>query len=243
MAKFISSLITEASGSVAGTTYSRNKNGSYIRNKSVPVNRNTLAQQAARTIFSLVSSSWKGLNANDRASWENQIMNYPYVDSLGQTKYYTASQLYKSINNSLVQIGLPQIFVCGAPITMQSVTDVEVEVSRAVSASIAINSIAFGGGAITNVPTGFALTIYATDVKNSGFTSPKNSDFRFIARVDAGTDVTALALETPYTSVFGNSWTAPASEGNNIFFGFKMVSIVTGQRNNSYFMVQAPIQA
>jgi hypothetical protein len=243
MAKFISSLITEASGSVAGTTYSRNKNGSYIRNKSVPVNRNTLAQQAARALFSGVSSGWKALTAMQRSSWENQIMAYPYVDSLGQTKYYTASQLYKSLNGSLVQVGLNPITTIGAPVPMINLTSVEVETSAQTSASITINSIGFTDGTNTDVPAGFLLAIYATDIKSQGFTSPKNSDFRYIAQAAAGVDVTALALEAFYTTVFGNSWQANSSVGLQIFFGFKLIAVATGQRNNSYFMNQSLIQA
>jgi hypothetical protein len=243
MAKFISSLITEASGSVAGTTYSRNKNGSYIRNKSVPVNRNTLAQQAARAIFGSVSSAWKSLTPNERATFENQIMAYPYVDSLGQTKYYTASQLFKSLNNSMQQLGLGQISSLPGPVTMLNVTEIEVFISQAVSASISINAMSINGAAQTVVPAGFVLAIYATDIKSDGFTSPKNSDFRYIAQAAETVDVTALAIETPYTAVFGNSWQNSNNLNGKIWFGVKLVAVATGQRNNAYFMNQANIDA
>jgi len=243
MAKFISSLITEASGSVAGTTYSRNKNGSYIRNKSVPVNRNTLAQQAARTVFGGVSSQWKSLTPNQKASFENQIMAYPYVDSLGQTKYYTASQLFKSLNNSVRQLGLDPITNLPSPVSMLSITDFEAVVSQAVSASISISSISFSDGQITDVPTGFQLAIYATDIKSDGFTSPKNSDFRLITSAAEGVDVTALAMESNYTAVFGNGWQNVVNLNGKIWFGAKLVAVTTGQRNNSYRMSQANIDA
>lgn len=241
MAKFISSIITEASGSVAGTTYSRNKNGSYIRNKSVPVNRNTLAQQAARAIFSGVSSGWKGLSPDQRASFENQIMNYPYVDSLGQTKYYTASQLYKSLNNSLMQLGLPGVNLLGAPIPMKSVINTEVITIQAGAGTMRINTMSFSDGTNDTVPEGFTLAVYATDVKGNGFTSPKNSDFRYIAVVPPEGDPTTAQLDLGYNAVFGTGWTAANNTNAKIWFGFKLVAEATGQRNNSYYMNQSNI--
>jgi hypothetical protein len=242
MAKFISSLITEASGSVAGTTYSRNKNGSYIRNKSVPVNRNTLAQQAARARFSEVSSSWKGLDANERATWENNIMQYPYVDSLGQTKYYTASQLYKSINNSLFQVGLTPISSLPSPISMPTIISGEVIVDQSAK-QIYINEISFGSFGNNTVPVGFSLLIYATTIRGAGFSAPKNSDYRFIDKIDASVDATSIQQAQFYDAVFGDSWANAENENNTIYFGFKMVAVSTGQRNNAYFSVPANIDA
>lgn len=240
MAKFISSLITEASGSVAGTTYSRNKNGSYIRNKSVPVNRNTLAQQAARARFSVVSSDWKTLSASEKESWEANIVNYPYVDSLGQTKYYTASQLFKSLNNSLFQLGMDKINFCVGPVSLPSILSPEVVVSQ--GAGIELSSITFSAGSGTEVPTGFNLAIYATTIKSTGFSSPKNSDYRFINLQLAGADVVNLDLSSAYTSVFGNSWQDVANQGNKIYFGLKLVSNITGQRNNAYTVAETFIE-
>ncbi len=242
MAKFISSLITEASGSVAGTTYSRNKNGSYIRNKSVPVNRNTLAQQSARSRFSEVSSSWKQLTANERSSWENGIMQYPYVDSLGQTKYYTASQLYKSINNSLLQVGLSPITYLQTPVTLPSIISGEI-IADVSSNSMLINEVSFGSFGNNTVPTGFQLLVYATTVKSSGFTSPKPSDYRFITSIDEAVDATTIQLAAFYEAVFGIAWKQVLNLNQTIYFGFKVIAINTGQRNNAYFSVPANIDA
>lgn len=234
MAKFISSLITEASGSVAGTTYSRNKNGSYIRNKSVPVNRNTQAQQAARALFSAVSSSWKTLTPSQRETWEANIMSYPYVDSLGQTKYYTASQLYKSINSSLAQVGLPTIANCQTPLSLQSVVGPEIIAQCGLTPNLTIDALAFSGTPGTEVPTGFNVLIYATAMKSAGFSSPKNSDYRFIGAFQEGFDLAGTNLGSAYSAVFGDDWKDASSEGNKIAFGFKMIIPSTGQRNNAY---------
>ena len=44
--------LTDASGSLSGVTYSHNRGGAYTRNRSIPVNPNTVQQQAVRNAFS-----------------------------------------------------------------------------------------------------------------------------------------------------------------------------------------------
>ena len=68
--KFKSALVTQASGSVGGMTFSRNRYGMYTRAKGLPVNPNSEFQQAVRQIFSGLSSAWNGvLTSGQRSGW------------------------------------------------------------------------------------------------------------------------------------------------------------------------------
>jgi hypothetical protein len=63
MAKVIlGSTIAAASGSIGGTVHSRNRYGTYIRNRAIPVNPNTIYQQEIRAILAARSQEWRGLN-------------------------------------------------------------------------------------------------------------------------------------------------------------------------------------
>lgn len=79
--------VAAASGSIAGTTFSRNKGGPYIRNRAVPTNPNTAYQQAVRSIVAQLTSTWYGgLNAAQRASWDAYAENVPLPNALGEPR-------------------------------------------------------------------------------------------------------------------------------------------------------------
>jgi hypothetical protein len=124
-----------------------------------------------------------------------------------------------------------------------NVTQAEVISVQASGGTITINTISFSDATNDIVPAGFTLVVYATDVKSDGFTSPKNSDFRYLTSIAAGVDANTVGLAGFYNSVFGNSWLAGTNTDAKIWFGFKMVAVATGQRSNSYLMNQSNVDA
>ena len=94
------------SGSVAGTTSSRNRFGQYRRTRAVPVNPNTTAQQAARNALVLNSVGWRGLADEDRSAWDSYSLAHPVVDGLGQSQVLTGFQQYVGVNSALISAGL-----------------------------------------------------------------------------------------------------------------------------------------
>jgi hypothetical protein len=239
--KFISSLITAASGSVAGSTYSRNANGAYIRNKAIPTNANTLSQQAARARFSAVSVGWKDLTNAERASFQERISEYPYIDSLGQTKTYTASQLYKYLNGTLVQSGLTPISTCQPPVSLLQVMSILCIADQS-AINIGFDEFYFSDSS-TLVPDNCSLVIYATSVLPASITNVKRSQFKVISISGATEDLTALNLTTQYEAVFGNGWRTTAPLVNNVWFGVRLVNQVTGQSYSAIYQASAVINA
>jgi hypothetical protein len=80
-------MISSASGSIAGTTASRNRYGQYLRNKSIPVNPDTDRQQVVRAAMAAVMQAWRALTAPQKAAWEQYGDNVPMQNKLGDTIY------------------------------------------------------------------------------------------------------------------------------------------------------------
>jgi hypothetical protein len=78
--------IADARGSIAGTVFSKNRFGSYIRNRTKPVNPNSPRQQAVRNILAYVVNYWSQQLTNDqRAKWDVYADNVNWQNKLGQT--------------------------------------------------------------------------------------------------------------------------------------------------------------
>lgn len=106
MAKFTpGAIISEIRGTIASTTFSKNAAGAIIRNRIKPINRNSSAQNAVRQSFATISSLWRGLTQSQRNSWTAAAPDFPYQDSLGQTKTLTGAQLHQKLNLNLLSIG------------------------------------------------------------------------------------------------------------------------------------------
>ncbi len=85
------------SGSIAGTTSSRNRYGQYRRSRATPVQPRTPAQLAARARLAAIASSWRTLDAPTQAAWASFAAQIKLTDSLGQTYTPTALQAYVSV--------------------------------------------------------------------------------------------------------------------------------------------------
>lgn len=95
----ISSPLASAwSGSLAGLTASHNRGGMYLRQRSVPVNPNSTAQQAARTAMAQVVTAWGTLSAAQRTAWATYAANVPLVGPLGSPRQVSGQNMYARAN-------------------------------------------------------------------------------------------------------------------------------------------------
>jgi hypothetical protein len=237
--KFISSIITEASGSVAGSTYSRNANGAYIRNRSIPTNKNTSAQKVSRARFATAAQDWRDLNEAQRQTFADQAKNYPYKDKLGQTKTYTARQLNAKLNATLRQAGLGNITTCLPPVPDVPVTKATV-VADTGAGTINLTEWQCLGGE-TTIPAGWEMIVKATSVAAGVSKAWKKSDFRVITKYPSGAIVTPKLLASLYEAVFGGTWVNSPADKSCIGFAFLMINSTTGQSNASPFVINTTI--
>jgi len=97
--------IGAASGSIGGTTFSRNRYGAYTRVRAIPVNPNTLPQQNARSRLSTYSALWQTMTSSDQLAWKNWAEQNPITNSLGQQQVLTGQAAYVGVNTRLHQAG------------------------------------------------------------------------------------------------------------------------------------------
>lgn len=108
--KFKSQVLTQASGSIGGVTYSHNAGGMYQRARAIPTNPNTPYQQAVRGIMSQLTSLWENvLTAGQRAAWNLYAANVTLVDALGDPINVSGLNMYVRSNVPRVQTSLPRV--------------------------------------------------------------------------------------------------------------------------------------
>lgn len=93
--KYKSALIAQGSGSLGGMTFSHNRGGQYIRNRSIPTNPNTSAQNLVRNFMRTLTNAWTSiLTEAQRTAWTQWADNTPTRDPLGEPRKMTGLNAY-----------------------------------------------------------------------------------------------------------------------------------------------------
>lgn len=202
MALFKSALITQASGSVFGMTFSRNKGGNYIRQRQIPVNPNSPQQQAVRGIVGDLSNLWVNtLTAAQRTAWTDYAANVPLVNKLGDPNTVPALSMYVRSNTPRVQAGQARVDDGPTDFTLGGFTNPSFGVD---AANDEVDVSFTNTDAWANETGSFAL-VYASRPQNASIDFFKGP-YR-LAGVIAGDDVTAptspAAIALPFAVVAG----------------------------------------
>lgn len=130
----------QISGSIGGTCHSHNRFGTYVRNRSVPVNPNTDRQIAVRNIARSLSIAWQTvLTEAQRGGWEGYAQMIAWTGVLGTTSYLTGLNMYLRSNVVRMMNGLPSL-----PDAPTVFTLAPAELALDVSASEATQQISVG---------------------------------------------------------------------------------------------------
>lgn len=169
--------VAAISGSIGGTVYSRNKGGAYIRNRSIPVDPNTNAQQNARSIMATQSAAYSDLTAAQRAAWENWAIQNKVTNALGNQIQLSGHQAYVQLNSRLAH-------------DAQTVLDVPpiVNAPNGLATVVQDGDIGIGDFDLEFTATPLAATeelwLQAAVVNSAGISYVRNL-FRFIGTSDA----------------------------------------------------------
>lgn len=135
MALYKSAILTTASGSIKGLTFSKNRGGQYIKGRSSPTNPNTAQQQAVRTILADLSNLWVNtLLQSDRNKWKDYADNVPVINRLGDSITLSGLNMYVRSNSPRIQAGLARVDTAPVIFDLGSFTDVVVTASAATDA-------------------------------------------------------------------------------------------------------------
>lgn len=111
---FKSEVLTQASGSIGGVTYSHNKAGMYRRARSIPVNPNTGFQEQVRSALTEAVNFWTTqLTDTNRATWNLYAANTPVLGVLGDAIQLSGQNMlirsYTSNAQMVAKLGVGRI--------------------------------------------------------------------------------------------------------------------------------------
>lgn len=134
------------SGSLAGTTSSRNRFGQYRRSRAIPVNPNSAFQGTVRARLSANAATWRTLTAAQRAGWNDLANGFTRTNSLGATYNMTGFMCYCSCNNNQAAAG--NAALADAPALVTPATPLTAVITLTAAAfSIAYTPTPLGAGA------------------------------------------------------------------------------------------------
>lgn len=134
------------SGSLAGTTSSRNRFGQYRRTRAIPVNPNSSFQGTVRARMAANAATWRTLTAAQRAGWNDLANGFTRTNSLGQTYNMTGFMCYCSCNANQAAAG--NAALADAPALVTPATPLTAVITLTAAAfSIAYTPTPLGAGA------------------------------------------------------------------------------------------------
>lgn len=203
------------SGSMAGTTSSRNRYGQYRRTRATPVNPNSTAQGLVRARMSANAAAWRVLTAAQRAGWADLGASMSRTDALGQSYTLNGFGAYCSVNNNKAQAGDALVSDAPALITPSTVLTVTITLTAA-ALSIAYTP--------TPMPAATRITTFASPQRSAGRSF--EADIRFI-QISAAAAASPVNAYAAYVAKFG----LPVV-GNRVFFS--LVSYAGGFQSGPF---------
>ena len=215
--KYLSALLTQASGSLGGATAAKNRGGNYLRSRIAPVQPRSVAQQEQRANLAALAGAWKALTQTQIAGWNSLASTLTLKDPLGNTYVPTGEQIYVGNNRNLSQIAATSVddpptakpdFPDPTPIALTAVSGG--------SASMALTT------SLSAAPTGFAFLVRATPMISPGISFIGTSRYRIIGHF-ADTAYATMNILSDYQARFGD-----LVSGAKIGAALDIVNIATG---------------
>lgn len=214
--KFLSAVITQASGKLGGVVGAKNRGGNYFRAKVAPVQPRSVAQQEQRANLSALAGAWKSLSAAQIAGWNALASTLTLKDSLGNTYVPTGEQLYVGNNRNLSQVD--ETVVDDPPTTKPDFADPLPIALLSVVATPAFHLTTSLGAA----PTGSVFQVSATPQLSPGKSFIGQSVYRNIGFFPASA-YASMNILSAYVGRFGS-----LNVGANVGARLKLVDIATG---------------
>lgn len=159
--------VSQVSGRVGGTIFSRNRGGAYMRNGSIPATVTTPFAQFIKAVIAAQSQAWAGLDESEREQWVEWAAQNPVINRLGQSRTLSGHQAFVKINARLASAGFtaldsPPLGAAPAPFVPGTIT---------ASAGPSVATVAYKP---TPAPTGVAVQCFAYLANSPGVRYVKN---------------------------------------------------------------------
>jgi hypothetical protein len=220
MAKVLfSALISDMRNKLNGSVFAKNRGGSYLRTKVTPVNPQTAAQVAARSLLAQFSQSWRTLTEAQRDAWKSVVDQWSTSDVFGSSVTPSGSALYIRLNINVANAGGAALVNPPLPLGANGIGSLEV------SASVGDDEIIVTPD-FAAVPAGHALYIEATAQMSAGI-SNANSKFRHVQTV-AAAGAAPVDITAAYTAKFGQM-----VQGQKMFVRARLIRVATGEKSQA----------
>lgn len=207
----IGGVASDVRGSIGGQTYSRNRTGAYIRNRTVPINPGSPFQSAVRALVAQLSNAWVTvLTADQRAAWDAYADAVHLPNSLGELRNVGGLGMYVRGNVARLQAaetGLTRVDDGPLDLTVGDYTPPQIDNASAAAGTF---GVIFTPADQWANESGSAMTVYASRPQNASVNYFKGP-YRF-AGVILGDDT------VPPTSPASINAPFPFSEDQRLFF-------------------------
>lgn len=208
-----SALVSDMRNKLNGSVMSKNRYGSYVRNKVTPVNPQSIYQQFSRNLFGASSSAWRGLTPAQVTAWNEAAKDFPFTDIFGDVKHLSGQALFVQLNKNLQQIG--QAISVNAPSPL--------EIPNLVITGASITAGELNISTTGDLPgSEFDIIVYATPPVSSGISYLDNR-YRLLISLPGDSQPSSADLMAIYTNRFGQ---APSEK---VGFRIAVVSTDNGQ--------------
>lgn len=214
-----SALVSDMRNKLNGSVFSKNRSGSYLRNKVTPVNPQTTFQTNVRAQFTALAQNWRGLTEGQRLTWASQVDSYKKTDIFGDLKSPSALNLYMRLNGNLGAVNVAPMSICPVAGDTPEISDV------AVTGDLSSTALTISTSLLA-VPAGVAYILDATKPLSAGKNFVK-SEYRQIGVLDSA-EVLPYNAWADYIAKYG----APAV-GQKVFIRLTPIDKVTGLRGQA----------
>lgn len=212
-----SALVSDMRGKLNGSVASKNRYGSYLRNKITPVNPQTASQVAQRTVLAKFAAKWRTLTNPQRLAWNSAVNSWTRTNIFGDVVTPSGNILYNRLNMSLTTIGQPEITIPPMPQGADPLDSISVtadETTQEIEVTVAPQTI----------PAGHTLVIEATEQTSPGVYNANNK-FRIVA-INPVLVAGVVDIHTDYTAKFGS-----ITAGLKIFVRAVVYNNTTGEKS------------
>lgn len=212
--------VTGISGSIAGTTFARNRAGLYARAWAKPVNPVSPRQSAVRAAFGARATAWGSLTAAQVIAWNDYAATMSRLNRIGEEYTPKGRQVFMEVNQNLANAGETTLTDPGPSTNSPGLNEV---IWNAPETTAGVFTDFILSGLTANFPGGAnGRIMYEATPPIASNRTNVNNEFRFI-----GSDPSTLPadLVTRYNSTFGTPTLAP---GNQIAVRVWVVDSETG---------------
>lgn len=187
-------MVASVSGSVGGTTFSRNRGGQYTRRRAIPTNPSSTFQLNQRAIFAGQSQRFADITDAERESWRSWAVQNPITNALGNKINMTGHQAFVAINSRLDLTGDTLL---DAPPIINAPTALE---SLVLTADIGLGEVEL---AFTATPLAAGVKLYYTAaiVNSLAITYVRNL-LRFV-EASAAAEISPFGIEASVVARLG----------------------------------------